>query len=41
MNADTDLTLVNSIYVLVLAIVTKTDFVLAIRETEAVLRRQG
>ena len=41
MHADVELALLNGVYTLVLAVVTKPDFALAIRETEAVLRRQG
>ncbi len=41
MHADPELALLNGVYALVLAIITKPDFALAMRETEAVLRRQG
>ncbi len=41
MHADAELALLNGVYALVLAIVTKPDFALATRETEAVLRRQA
>ncbi|MTI50544.1 MAG: hypothetical protein FH757_02830 [Alcanivorax sp.] len=41
MHADAELALLNGVYALVLAIITKPDFALAMRETEAVLRRQG
>ena len=41
MHADAELALLNGVYTLVLAVVTKPDFALAMRETEAVLRRRG
>ncbi|HAM76270.1 MAG TPA: hypothetical protein DCQ09_11685 [Alcanivorax sp.] len=41
MHADAELALLNGVYTLVLAVVTKPDFALAMRETEVVLRRRG
>lgn len=41
MHADAQLALLNGVYTLVLAVITKPDFASVMRETEAVLRRQG
>ncbi len=41
MHADVELALLNGVYSLVLAVITKPDFVVAVRQTETVLRRQG
>lgn len=39
--ADAELAWVNAVYTLVLAVIYKPDFVVSLRETETVLRRQG
>lgn len=41
MHADARLALLNGVYSLVLAVVTKPDFMVVLRETETVLRRQS
>ena len=39
--ADAELAWLNAVYTLVLAVIYKPDFVVSLRETETVLRRQG